>query len=271
MTEPDHSAKKQVDTITTNISQEGQVPHDVPGSGSFHAMQQAIKKPSKERFTANDVLQLQRAVGNRAVKKLLADAGQRTNDNSYRVHPPNSSHAINRLPDPDKHIGDDVVNVTFEANHPVSKAEVSPYRALKKAKKRTQKNTIVGISTPELKQELRHMIGAVTPQEFAAGNNIKKETSAKYDWITSSTTEAEEQTGGNQKISVGLNRRNGKKSDQMWISHLAHEDLVPDKGWLDNKEKETRVDDYQLRKSDEAAAESEANLASYYASLDAES
>jgi hypothetical protein len=213
-------------------------------SNSESTFQLVDKRPEaiaqrKLQETANNSPQFSKL---RAFQEMANNSSQAKH--AAQLHPlqrlePNTN-TIQRMPNPATHIGNDIVNVTFGMNHPVSDSEFSLYHAEKKAKKRGQKNTIIKISNPELHSELKHTIGKVTPEEFSNGNNIEKETTSKYEWITSNEN-GSAQKGGNQKITVGLNTRNGQMSNQMWIAHLAHKTLLGDDEWLEKHKLEHRV------------------------------
>lgn len=70
MSEHDNSSQKQNDLSPTQGVQE----ISTSGMGSFSAMQQAIKQPSRQTLTPTAVLQLQQTIGNVAVQRLLAGA-----------------------------------------------------------------------------------------------------------------------------------------------------------------------------------------------------
>lgn len=174
-----------------------------------------------------------------------------------------SSAVVQRMPNPKSHIGDDIVNVTFGMNHQADTANFSLYNAQKKAAARGQKNTIIKITAPELKTELEHLIDQVSQEEFdTATVPIAKTTAGKYYWITSKK-DGSGQQAGKQAIDLGLNRRGGKKSNEMWIAHLESGSLAHDQAMLDMIERKTRVADYSRQTEDEQAAENKRIIAEY--------
>ncbi|GAA4055301.1 hypothetical protein GCM10022409_48070 [Hymenobacter glaciei] len=243
--------------------QEQHLPHE-----AWHVVQQkqGRVKPTtqlKGQHPINDDAGLEAeadAMGTKAAQRMPAPARP-----VQQMKAAASAAVVQRMPNPKSHIGPDIVNVGFGMNHPADTPNFSLYNAHKKAAARGGKNTIIKITGPELKTELEHLIGQVTQDEFdKATKPIVKPTAGEYFWITSNA-DGSGQKAGKQAIDLGLNRRGGAMTNQMWIAHLESAKLAHDQALLDRIEMKTRVADHNLRTEDEQVAAGERALAEYHA------
>lgn len=86
----DHSPKQPTGTSTSRTSQEKPVSNTASSLGCFYALQPAIQKPSLKTLTSNDILQLQRTIGNASVRRLLSGSAshsmEQAADDLLNVH-----------------------------------------------------------------------------------------------------------------------------------------------------------------------------------------